>query len=224
MKSLKEWPHESYGAAGDDIVCGYDIAIEALGERANADNSSLIAMTYLYRRFGPPVIEEDDYKEVCTYLLTTADPQVWLGLRIKGVGLAYGVFYIADKSLREEAYKPHAEAEKIFRQFWLSKNRHFSDVDSENAASAYWKWRFSDRFTVDIQALSLPPIPSGHWKEKGGVYSRINQALFDGLQELLRPTYIRDVYINLFGVCGNTDELGESVEYWSNQDEQAVTL
>ncbi len=41
---------------------------------------------YLFRRFGPPMVGSDDYKDLCRYLLTTNDKEVFVSVRLASYG------------------------------------------------------------------------------------------------------------------------------------------
>jgi len=110
------------GAAGDSIFEGMSLAKQAWGKRCLTRNSGLTAMGYLWRRFGPPVYGSDPHKDLCSYWLTTADPEVFLTLHLKGSGLAYGVSYLARQSLHAEHYKRFQDWEDKFRKFWETQN------------------------------------------------------------------------------------------------------
>lgn len=221
MENLPTYPMPSYGAAADEIMRGYDLAIEAFGESAKARNSGLLALPYLFRRFGPPAEAGDDYKILCEYILTTADPQVWLTVSPRGSSLCYSVGYLADSSIRDEACKPWQEREESIQAWWLEKHPGIIERDGEKAASeAFGEWRLSDDFRDDLPGMNLPSMPdiSAHWRDQGGVYQRVNQALYDALRELLRPVFVRDVPINILGVLTDSeaDELGEPADRWTS--------
>ena len=148
------------GAAHDDLVDGCKLADEAFGDASRCENSGLTAMAYLWRRFGPPVNGNDEYKDLAAYYLTTSDEDVVLGIRTSGSPLRYGVFYIA----AVEATEP----------------RHFQDG-------------------------------SGKWQVNDEVVQKVNRALVPALRELLVPVFIRDVPINILGVCEYpNEEAGEA--------------
>lgn len=72
---------------------------EALGPGVDDPNSGLLAFAYLWRRFGPPMRGSDAYKDLCAYILTTGDPEVWIWLRVTASELRYSAKALARESI-----------------------------------------------------------------------------------------------------------------------------
>lgn len=209
MKQMLKWPKFGCGAKGDDLVNGDDIAKEAFGSKAKNKNSGLLAFPYLWRRFGPPWSGSDDHKELCQYLLTTPDPEVWLTIGPSGSRIDLAVGYIASKAIAEERARPYQEWEKTFETWWLARKnirltKRTPKKEVERIADLYWKDRLSGK--LPKAAIKVcGEYPARHdpkeWRTVGGLMARVNQALFDALTELKRPVFVRDVPINIFGRC-----------------------
>jgi len=210
------------GAGGDDLFNGHDLAIEAWGkDRAKDKNSALLAMAYLWRRFGPPWRGGDDHKSLVDYTLTTDDPQIFLWLHLSGCGLAYSVGYLAHHSVRDEADRPIREWCKRYDEWWWASHPEFASLeeneDNQRKVSAiYWQER-NDEDVLARARAAIGDIPKRldhrHWRTSTGPVHRVNQAVFDALKELERPVYVRDCAINLFGRCADTDEPAEQSKY-----------
>jgi len=93
MKQADDLPAglRSY-ASGPFFNCP-ELACEAFGPVAY--EPCLTHMAYLYRRFGPPLWGSDPYKEIASYILTTARDGLWLECRCKAgqLRLGFGVAY-----------------------------------------------------------------------------------------------------------------------------------
>lgn len=185
VRQVDEFGFKVCGAGGDELFDGHDLAIEAWGrERAEDENGGLIAMAYLWRRFGPPWRGGDDHKSLVDYTLTTEDPQIFLWLHLGGSGLAYSVGYLAHESIREEADRPMADWCKRYEDWWRAAIGESPD-------------RTNPR----------------EWRTAGGLVYRVNRAVLDALRELERPVYVRDCALNLFGRCKDTYEPAERSLY-----------
>lgn len=217
MESVWELPRGVTGAAGDDLVDGRVLALEAWGEAADQDNSSLTAFAYLWRRFGPPWLGSDDCKDLARWVLTTTDQEVWLVMRPGSSGISYGAAYLCTRAIRDENTRPCREWEQAFKEWWcvqqLDVDWNNWDTASAEKKQATWK-RFSDqRCQADVVERAeqvIGPYPpwqsTGDWRNGSPIMRRVNVALFDAMQELLRPVTIRDQAFNLLGFCEATDE------------------
>ena len=172
IKQATEIEFETTGALSNPIVDGPSLADEAWGDRANGEDSGLIAMAYLWRRFGPPWWGADSHKKLVSYILTTHDPDIFLEMNLSGSALRSSAAHLMSRTLYEEAMQPYAAPEPC--PTW-------PDLDN--------------------------------WREVGGIVTRVNQALFDAMKELERPVYVRDVAINIFGRCDDTDTPAEYSKY-----------
>ena len=88
ITQAKEIGFKTTGALSNPFVDGPRLAREAWGDRTDRKNSGLLAMAYLWRRFGPPWWGTDRQKKLVAYVLTTNDPDVFLELNL-GSQLAY---------------------------------------------------------------------------------------------------------------------------------------
>lgn len=221
MEQVMDFGFAVRGAGGDDIFDGHDLALEAWGDCAKDKNSGLLALAYLWRRFGPPWRGGDDHKSLVDYTLTTDDPHVFLWLHLSGSGLAYSVGYFAHCSLRAELDEPILEWCKRYDEWWWTTHPEFeswedSEENQQKISAIYWQERQNEDVRAKAYAAigdfpSRPDKPQ--WRTDTGVVNRVNQAVFDALKELERPVYVRDCPINLFGRCGETDNPAEPSPY-----------
>ena len=225
MEQVNKLSERAFGAGADDIMDGHELAIEAWKERVLAPNSGLLAFAYLWRRFGPPWHGSDPHKDLCGYILTTSEPDVFLTIHPKGAGLAYGVGYLAYEAVRKEHGRPRMEWEEKVLQYWMAQHPEIA-FDSHESWEASERRRVSDLFYTDreneswiviaCKSIGEPPDRDDFkpWRERTGVSLRVNQALFDALKELERPVYVRDVAINIFGRCDdNRDTAAKPSKY-----------
>lgn len=221
MQQIETLPFEIAGAAADDIVDGHALAIEAWGDRASNKDSGLLAFAYLWRRFGPPWRGGDNHKSLVDYWLTTADPEVFLTLSLKGCGLALSVGYVANQTIRTEAHAPLNAWERRLREWWLGRHPEIAELEDTEAnheivSARYWKDRMNKEL-VDEAVLVIGEFPdspdSSKWRDDTGVVHRVNQALFDALKELERPVYVRDCPFNAFGRCEAVGDSADTSKY-----------
>lgn len=210
MESVWELPEGVTGAAGDDLVDGYGLALEAWGPGADQDNSSLTAFAYLWRRFGPPWLGSDDHKDLARWVLTTADPEVWLVMSPGSCGICYGAAYLSTRAIQDECARPFVEWESAFKEWWCDQQ---TDVDWDHWETAtdeqrktvserFWKERCQDdicKRAVDVIGPFPPRQRTDDWRNGSPVVQRVNGALFDAMRDLLRPVGIRDQAFNLLG-------------------------
>ena len=229
VEQATDIPKGASGAAGDDIVWCTNLAKEALGPIFD-ENSGLIAFSYLWRRFGPPWFGSDPHKDLCEYVLTTDDPDVFLRVYPCGTGFPHGFGYCAHPLIRKEYDKPFREAEKRFEEWWWDNkfdawwtSLNAGEFDSENKAQRdlvgkrFWSDRSSrkvmDEFVETGAEWPNRRDPDAHWTGCDGIVYRVNKALFDAMKDLLRPVYIRDAAINILGRCGDLEDSVEPSKY-----------
>lgn len=216
MQQVADFDFPVHGCGGDDIFDGHDAARDAWGEdRVKDRNSGLLAMAYLWRRFGPPWRGGDDHKSLVDYTLTTEDPYVFLWLNLSGCGLAYSVGYFAHESIWEENYRPTQEWHDKFLEWWWLKNPEWEEVEETEENRKRWSKAFlhdqcdeaviaEARQTIgDVYDSAFPrPRPdSSKWRTNEGVIGRVGRAIYKALKELERPVYVRDCPLNIFGRC-----------------------
>ncbi len=221
MEQVVEFGFKVRGAGGDDIFDGPSLALEAWGDRADDDNSALLAMAYVWRRFGPPWHGGDDHKSLVDYTLTTEDPHVFLWLHLGGSCLALSVGYLAHESIRAEVDRPINEWLRRYDDWWWTTHPEFAswedtEESQEKMNTLYWQ----DREDKNVQAQSFAAIgafparlDNSKWRTDTGVVHRVNQAVFDALKELERAVYVRDCPINLFGRCNDSETPAERSRY-----------
>lgn len=197
------------GAAGDEFVRCHDLAIQAWGELAQADSSGLTAFAYLYRRFGPTFWGSDPYKDIAEYVLTTSRPDVCLTIHVSGSALEYSVGYLASPKYRKQFWRPIREWWRR-RERWWWKTKHPEIRTKAQFAAMTWARRCglgkeyfraqNDPAIMREARKAIGPIPRR--QALAAPISRlICTALLGAMRELLRPVYVRDIPINLFGRC-----------------------
>lgn len=205
-------PAENFGRLGhlDSLLYLPDLAKHVYGDHAKGLDSSLTAFAYCYRRFGPPPWGTDGRKNLGgEWILTTRDPEVFLGVDPGGCSIDYYLHYYVSERLRDEADGPGLEwrREAARRRF-----------DAENPGKSYEDFMLAQiedepcPFLVPIVEQSpggpqklrhllawpddMPPYPRRCSAE---IEARVECAVTYALRDLLRPCYVRDVAINLFG-------------------------
>ncbi len=162
------------------------VARDVWGERAGWDNSSLTAFAYCYRRFGPPPRGTDDYKQLGgAWLLRTRDSDVYLGIDPGGCSIDLYLAQYVSEELSSAAEHPGVEWRLEARRRYREAHRGSSPEEFQLASMA------------DEQP----------WLEGMPHYPRCSQEIIDRallalrhiLFDLLRPVYVRDARINLFG-------------------------
>lgn len=204
---LTEWPPPPLrGGSSDGIVSCHKLAEEALGDHVNHPDSGARAFAYLWRRFGPPTSQGDPDKGLCTYLLTTPDPDVWLILRPSFGVVAYKVSYLAREALHEEHERPRTEWWLAYRQWAIAHVCEQEGLD----ASADYPQAVVERVRAKVDAVTLgESIPKAAladlgdppWlrRGEGPVAERVVAALRAALTDLLRPVFVRDVPASVLG-------------------------
>lgn len=195
MKSFDSFPGPMSGAKGSDVFEGHDLAVEAWGDEAEFVNSGVTAMAYLWRRFGPPPLGSDNYKQLCCYYLGTPVKGVVLTLGLSGSPLSYAVGFVATHKILDECRKPQEK--------WIK------DIDAwarergcDGITSLYYDKKNASLRDQAVAELGRKPYPDlTNWGSDNGMVGKLNRAIFQAMQELRRPVYIRDAAINIFGRC-----------------------
>lgn len=169
----------------DSSVWLPDLAREIYGARARLAASSLTAFAYAYRRFGPPPISTDDYKDLGgAWILTTRDRDIFLKINPGGWSIDLDLQSYVSERLRSEADLPG--------QSWREESRRRHD---EMFPDGDW-------LLDSLQNQNEQPWLDGMQKYPGcppEIDALVERALRHVLFDLLRPVYVRDVAINLFG-------------------------
>jgi hypothetical protein len=162
----------------------HNLAREVYGDRADWPNSSLTAFAYLYRRFGPPPRGTDDYKQLGgAWILKTRDPEVYLHVDPGSCAIGFFLSQLVSERLYLEAERPGVE----WRREW--RRRYFEAHPGASVDDLLGAW-FEDNW--DAGMPRLPRCPPE-------IVERALSAQRHLLNDLLRPVYVRDVPINLFG-------------------------
>lgn len=210
MQLAVKLPPHATGAKGDEIVgCCKDLAVEAIGALADAEQTGLLSFAYLWRRFGPSCWGSDDHKDLVGYILTTPDPDVFLTVHPSGSPLSYAFGYLATPKLREEHDRPLVSWERKFERWFVRQNKAAvglakTAADKKELAALYWKWR-CDKGKVAAASKAIGKYPRHGGRSLGPIARRVKRALVAAMRELLRPVYVRDVPINVFGVMTDDD-------------------
>lgn len=78
QQDIADWKLESLDGVS---FYGRDVAEQVWG-RLPYDS----LFCYLFRRFGPPMTPSDDYKDLCSYILSTPDPEIYVLIRLASYG------------------------------------------------------------------------------------------------------------------------------------------
>jgi hypothetical protein len=197
------------GCASGEYVDCHALAKEAWGEQAKEENIS--AMAYLWRRFGPPWWGTDSHKRIASWVLATADPCVFLDVSPSASSMAFNVSYLMKRgTLDSLCGSPirHRQWERKFERWFLKQNSsmpHKTPDELKALRELYGKWRFDGTRIAQAKKV-IGPFPHRRydvdlngWRKGPEIVRRVNQALFDAMKELLRPVYVRDSSINIFG-------------------------
>jgi hypothetical protein len=189
------WKGRLTGAKGSDVAECYTLAVATYGKSAQEADSGLVAFAYLWRRFGPPFKGSDPDKELCSYVLRTPQPGVYLEVSPKGYPLAYAIGYLITPKVDALTRKPLVD-------WWTAYDR----WAKRKGLPAFWSEDGEKREAGLRRAVKeLGPIPKRvrPGPKAPGLVGRINRALVAAMRELLRPVCVRDVPINLFGRCAD---------------------
>ena len=206
MRQLDRMPYRVAGCAASELFVGRDIAREAWGD--GADTPDFPALSYLFRRFGPPLYGSDDHKCFCDYRLTTPDPDVILCLTLKGTPLSYSVHEMHNAAWDEADAEIFRKWENAFAGWWVEQSPDWQTWEKEEASKRFAADCFSSE-VVKRAAASIGEFPTAErrawsrseasWREGPERVKRLNGAIFEACQELLRPVFVRDVAINILG-------------------------
>lgn len=189
MNTVDDWPGPMTGAAASEYCDCYELAKEVFGEPDG--NSGLLAMAYLFRRFGPPTFGSDDHKEICRYHLHTEAPDVFLGIAPRGSGPGYG--YMVTRDVESRIYRRFTNWESAFQKFLEDDTVVYKDP---------WKARMDPSVVARAEKVigKCPKrIRESEWRKSSRVVDMVHSALLGAMRELLRPVYCRDVPFNILG-------------------------
>lgn len=221
MEQLGDCEFKLSGASSDDICDAHQLAQEAWGDIAKDKNSGLLAMAYLWRRFGPPWSGGDDHKSLVDYTLTTNDSHVFLWIHLSGCGLFYSVGYLAHEKIKQKFHEPMTAWCERYDEWWWTTHPEFESWEDfgenqKKVSEVYWNERMDNAVITKAEAVigqSPSRQDSRAWRSDNGVLRRVNQAIFDAMKELERPVYVRDCAFNLFGRCDDSDTPAERSKY-----------
>lgn len=187
------------GAHGSDLCECSSLAKLAWGDCAIKENSGLTAFAYLWRRFGPPVWGSDEHKRLVSYILTTSHQEVFLSVDLSASEMYLNVGYLCTKRLDMEFHKPQTDWWRAFRG-WVRKQNPGASAVALSQLVGELSFDKGKRALAakDIGKYPLPPRAQ-NWKRGSGVQKLVNETLVSAMRELLRPVFIRDVAINIFG-------------------------
>lgn len=171
-------------------------------------------MAYCYRRFGPPNLGSDSYKDLVRWVITTPQEGLFLSVSPSPYEeyLLFG--YITG---REYQTKIIQEARTNFelnnQQFkkWCEKNNHpYYDI-----YNTPFEEKTSELIQISTELRKQFFSSSDYTEHKNcPIKKEGNKALERTLLDLTRPTYVRDVYISAKGIVDDNDsKLKHSVEY-----------
>jgi len=190
------------------------LIFEALGAGVEEPHSGATAFAYLWRRFGPPAHGSDEHKNLCCYYLTTNRSDVALSVYPKALPLFYSIGYLLSCALRRELERPEREWGDARFQWWLSLHPEMRTKEKQAISEAYWADMLLPE-TAERVAEAIGEFPREQdfdsrwvpWCGMPKLAMRINRCLYAAMRELLRPVYVRDVPITIFGRI--TDEEAE---------------
>lgn len=189
--------HRHMAGFGNDVDC-MSLIREALGDAVDAPHSGMIAFAYLWRRFGPPLRGCDPHKDLCGYYLTTADPEIWICLRVSGMPLSYAASFLVSPKIRSaveaEGDAWNAEFNRYCREVYGSWDAYIDIAIGEDREAAK---QASDKLEATIG--ECPRLPRNWRISPNDAHRHLNQTVLDAYRELLRPVPVRDIYINIFG-------------------------
>jgi hypothetical protein len=204
-------PGPCTGAAAGPLCNGWNVTVAAYGQAAGNVRGT-DAFAYLWRRFGPPWRGSDDHKDLVGYVLYTAHPDVFLSLHLSASTLPYCVGYVITHAFQNVLYEPSRAWEEQFEGWWMTRKLNERERAAVRCQSArgeraavvplvrglrdrYWQDR-ETRAIIDEAEAALGPCPRANRRASN---LDICTAIHDALIECLRPVFIRDVAINIFG-------------------------
>lgn len=209
---IAQWVKGWSGASGSDIFDCEEVADAAWGKRARDENSGLLAYAYLWRRFGPTDRGGDPHKDLVAYTLTTPDPQVRLWLHLSGSKLYLSLGYFAHPDIRSAIEAEHMAHVNAYEAEFLRLKGHPGMDDAgfealpkdeqESLKKEYQEmlWQATDDGRVLNRQIHEAVGPHPRAAEKAAK-ARVQSACITACKDLLRPVWIRDVPINIFGRC-----------------------
>lgn len=196
MRLVEEFPGRMTGAAAGPAADVHTLAREAWGFTKEQDYGGKgpqggPAFAYLWRRFGPSPHGYDDHKELCCYYLGTPLDGCLLWLSPRGAGVGTGYLITCELNARVE--RP--------RTLYCRKIAAWARANGRDPGSVFFMPKVLKRAEEEA-GIRFPRWENvQEWRTCRKVVRDINQALLDALRELLRPVFVRDVAINVLGVC-----------------------
>lgn len=204
VHKYRDWRKWS-GASSDEHVCCFKLGEKVFGRKCGPD-SGLVAMAYLWRRFGPPFSGSDPYKQLASWHLTTDDPKVVLIVAPSGSELPLCLSYMKHKSAFKDEVKRQRQYEVDTEKIWFAKKgmRYLShrkwlalpkrERDAIAKEFSDWSWSKEGRKEI-VAKLGRYPRATGDDPESKALVATLEKAMRD----LLRPVMIRDVPVNVLG-------------------------
>lgn len=232
------------------------VVSKALG----GDPDFSLLFTYMFRRFGAPFLPQDDYKELCKYVLTTPMKNVYLSIHPTASNYNFGFIY-PQGTIQKIEWGNYPERIKWCQrmQKWAKKNHAvnifggvlsnlsiYTKPDKKGNCTIEGrkkilfmaeinKWLFTsypewagDKVVVPADKQQevikefieykedelgkytklyqkVEKIPKMQSKEGLKLKKHIIKAISVTAKDLLKPTYIRDVYFNVLSNECNAD-------------------
>lgn len=217
IRSLKRWPKGCTGAGSGPVASGTHLAFEAWGDASDDDDTGMLALAYLWRRFGPPTVPGAEMLGV--WVITTSDPDVYLTIRPSGSAIALDVGYLIRQPLDVEHHAARAEwerkamhwlAERVAEEHpeWVTKGHAPDGLDElsvegwQLAADRRMTWGAGSWMERAVAVLGEPPraLMACDWRDgTDPIQHRVNTALLAAMKRLLRPVFLRDIAITILG-------------------------
>lgn len=227
-KSLTKLPKYRFGAATDEFVDGADLAEEVWGEKSKENNSGLMMLPYLFRRFGPPTIPFDEFKKLARYCLTTPVKGLYLDLNLCASGIYLSVGYLIQEKPLIKLNDSLSEVKYVrkFHDFIWNHKIHSEEFRSFEEQKRYaicssllWYQNSPEMKKLVEEFKSLNKEPEREpikWREsKNKLRIKYNEALLTTLKDLNKVVFVRDVAININGHVPDKeiDNFGEAKTY-----------
>ena len=225
--------------------------VDEIAEEAGINTNYVSLFAYMFRRFGFPKINTDDYKCLTGYMLTTSIKGLYLRVNPSPSGVCHFGYGISQQ-LKKEIYKPVMQLRNAYRknlEEWIAstgrvpclmpedcndssnpekltaviRNWHtihpeYKGVDGgEKEMQLFWEYQFDLRqqyYREFEEATGSKCLPLRYdMVEPGSLHDQARNALKESLQDLLIPTYVRDVYFNANGIIKDSEVNEEYYEY-----------